>query len=148
MIIDTFKNHNLYENISENIAKAFAFIKETDLANLAEGKYIIDGDSIYASVMEYNSKDPKDAKLESHVKYIDVQYIISGEELMGYTTLNEQKVIEINNEKDCIFYEGEVSYVKVSAGMFAVFFPSDLHKPSISVQQTSKVKKVVIKIAV
>jgi beta-galactosidase beta subunit len=47
----------------------------------------------FAIIQEYNTKEIKDCVLEGHVKYIDIQYIIQGVELMGVTT----KKIKSNN---------------------------------------------------
>ncbi len=63
--------------------KAFAFLKEHDLATIAKGKYPIDGENVYASVTEDPSKDFDKTNWESHRKYIDLQCIITGDEKMG-----------------------------------------------------------------
>jgi beta-galactosidase beta subunit len=38
--------------------------------------------SLFLIIQEYNTKEIKDCVLEGHVKYIDIQYIIQGVELM------------------------------------------------------------------
>lgn len=148
MILDTIENSHLYEKLSERISKAFTYLKETDLKTLPEGKYPIDGDSIYASVQEYLTKNRSEGQLEGHKKYIDIQYVISGEELMGIAPLSTQKPVDINDEKDYTFYTGDAGFVNVKEGMFTIFFPTDLHMPCISVDQQKKVKKVVIKVKI
>jgi YhcH/YjgK/YiaL family protein len=55
------------------------------------GVYEIESKSIFAIIQEYNTKEIKDCVLEGHVKYIDIQYIIQGVELMGVTTKKNQK---------------------------------------------------------
>jgi YhcH/YjgK/YiaL family protein len=74
--------------------------------------------------------------------------VIRGEEMMGVTTQNNQKIIEINEEKDYTFYEGTTSLVRVSKGMFTIFFPDDLHQPCVQTETISEVKKVVIKVMI
>jgi YhcH/YjgK/YiaL family protein len=74
--------------------------------------------------------------------------VIRGEEMMGVTTQNNQKIIEINEEKDYTFYEGTTSLVLVSKGMFTIFFPDDLHQPCVQTETISEVKKVVIKVMI
>ncbi len=148
MILDTLDNYYLYQSINERIAKGFSFIQNTDLDAILEGKHDIKGDTIFALVQEYQTKPLAECKLESHKKYIDIQYVIRGEEFMGVTTKNNQKVLEVNEEKDYTFYEGTTSLVRVSKGMFTIFFPDDLHQPCVQTESVSEVKKVVIKVLI
>lgn len=146
MILDTIENYQLYKAINERIAKGFDFLRTTDLNAIPSGKHDIDGDTIFALVQEYQTKPLSECKLESHKKFIDIQYMIRGEEMMGVTTQNNQKIIEVNDEKDYTFYEGKTSLVRVSKGMFTIFFPDDLHQPCVQTESAAEVKKVVIKV--
>ena len=148
MILDTLDNYELYSSINERIAKGFAFLCNTDLDAIASGRHDIEGDTIFALVQEYPTKPLNECKLESHQRYIDIQYMIRGEELMGVTTKNNQVVIEQNPERDYIFYEGDTSLVLVKQGMFTIFFPDDIHQPCVQVKSPSEVKKVVIKVLI
>jgi len=147
MIIDKIENAHIYKKISERISKSFEYIKATDLKTLPTGKYPIDGDNIFALVSEYKTKSEQEGKLEVHKKYIDVQYVIDGEELMGYAPLNGQEILDpYKEENDIVFFTGDKSFTKVSAGMFAIFFPEDVHMPGIASGKSSSVKKLVIKV--
>lgn len=149
MIIDKLSNSHLYSGLGERINKAFDYLKNNDFSQMELGKYEIDGEDIFALVNEYNTKDESEGKLEAHKKYIDVQFVAKGKELMGYAPLENQKVIdEYNEQYDIIFFSGEKSFVKVDEGMFAIFFPEDIHMPGIKVNEGSQVKKVVIKVKV
>jgi len=149
MIIDKLSNSNLYSGLSERINKSFAYLKETDFSKIELGKYEIDGDNIFALVNEYNTKDESEGKLEAHKKYIDVQFVAKGSELMGYAPLGNKKIIdEYNEQNDITFFSGEKSFIQVDEGMFAIFFPTDVHLPGIKVNEKSFVKKVVIKVKV
>jgi YhcH/YjgK/YiaL family protein len=148
MILDTLDNYHLYQSINERIAKGFEFLHNTDLDAIPSGKHDIDGDTIFALVQEYQTKPLAKCKLESHKKYIDIQYVIRGEEFIGITTKNNQKILEVNEDKDYTFYEGSTSLVRVSKGMFTIFFPDDLHQPCVQTEFVSKVKKVVIKVLI
>ncbi len=150
MITDKFKNIDLYCSLSDRISEAIDFLRKTDFTNLKPQEISVDGKNIFAILAEYQTKDIQNCKLEAHRKYIDIQYIISGSELIGYAPLNNQTVIEeYDEEKDVIFFDGETSLVKLDTGMFAVFFPDDLHKPCIQAAENSElVKKIVVKIKV
>ncbi len=148
MILDTLENYQLYSSINEKIAKGFDFLLHADLEAIPSGKHDIEGDTIFALVQEYQTKPLAECKLESHKKYIDIQYVIRGEEFMGVTTQNNQTILEQDLEKDYTFYEGNTSLVRVSKGMFTIFFPDDLHQPCVQTEFVSEVKKVVIKVLI
>jgi YhcH/YjgK/YiaL family protein len=149
MIIDKLSNSNLYSGLGERINKAFDYLKQTDFSKMELGKYEIDGDNIFALVNEYNTKDQSEGKLEAHKKYIDVQFVAKGRELMGYAPFENQKVIdEYNEQNDITFFSGDKSFTQVNEGMFAIFFPTDVHLPGIKVDEPAYVKKVVVKVKV
>ena len=149
MIFDKIDNSAIYENISPLIKRAFEYLKQTDFSGMENGKHIVDGDNLFAVLQEYDTKNDVDAKLEAHRKYIDVQYIISGEELIGVRPLiNQVHCKEYDAENDYALYDDTCSFVKISPGQFAVLFPQDLHKPGIKVDSSIKVKKVVMKVKV
>ena len=149
MIKDTLKNSKIYYNLSDNLKKGFEWLVKTDLKNISDGKYEIDGQKVYASVQTHETK--LDAKYESHRNYIDIQYIISGNEKIGVTDLdNCSTCTAYDPERDLEFYDinSQEEYIELSQGQFAVFYPHDAHKPSIAIMKPSIVKKVVVKIAI
>ena len=139
-----------FDCISENIKKGFEWLKANDLHSLAEGKYEISNDDIYANVQIYETKF--DAKYEAHRKYIDIQYVIKGVEKIGVTDINNcETCVEYDENKDLEFYniKKQEEFVELSEGYFTVFFPQDAHKPSIACgEEKSIVKKVVVKIRI
>lgn len=147
MILDKLENADLYAGITENLKKGFDFLKNTDLQTVEIGKYEIDGKNVFALVSEYDSKKHEDCRLESHRAYADIQYIVSGREAIGFAPLNGQTVTaEYNSEKDIVFFSGETTQLIVEAGIFAVFFPQDVHRPCMQIDGPEKVKKVVVKV--
>lgn len=127
----------------------FEFLKK-DLKSLETGKYPIAGDDAFAMVMEYQTKSTKDAKWEAHRKYIDLQYMIEGEEWMGVLPLDHAKApLEYDEGKDLIFFgDNEGEFFQANPIFFFLFFPTDVHRPSILIEESKPVKKLVIKIAV
>ncbi len=149
MIIDKIENSGLYVTVGKRIARALKYINSTDFSGLGSGRYEIKNEDIFAIVNEYETKDIKDCKLEAHRKYIDIQYIYSGVELIGVAPLINQTPSEEYNEKnDCVFFMEDTSFIKMTAGMFAIFFPDDLHMPGVKANGISKVKKIVVKVRV
>jgi len=129
--------------------KAFAYLKQTNLQTLANGRYAIDGDNVYAIVTEAPSKDYDKTAFESHRKYIDLQYVITGNENMGRASLASVTVSKPYNESnDLANYAGEGKIYTIPQGSFMLFFPSDAHRPNITPGGNKVVKKIVIKIKV
>lgn len=151
MIFDQAKNLDFYRNlgIGDRYAKAIDFLKNTDLASLADGKYEIDGKNVFANVMSYTTLPWEDAKYEAHENYTDIQYMISGTEILTYAPIDALNVkVPYNPEKDVIFYDNANPGLQavVNAGEYMIFAPWDGHKPKACNGTPSEVKKIVVKI--
>ncbi|SFD89710.1 YhcH/YjgK/YiaL family protein [Chitinophaga sp. CF118] len=149
MILDTLQNAHLYYGLGPRFIKAFEYLTQTDFEQVAKGKYEIDGTNIFAIVNEYETVDPADEQMESHKKYIDVQYIVKGAELVGHDFLQEKLPSKAYDELTdfMLFAETPAFFSRLDQGNFAIFFPSDLHMPNIRINAPAQVKKVVIKIS-
>ncbi len=143
-----------YEKVAEHFQKyperwnsAFKFLIDSDLKTLPIGRIDLNKE-VYVAVSEYETKNPKDAKYESHQKYIDLQYVISGKEIIGMTNESDMKVISPYDEsKDIAFYEYEGGKMLLATPeSFFIFFPDDKHSPCIKTDGADKVRKVVVKI--
>jgi biofilm protein TabA len=139
-----------YKN-KERWGKAFSFLKNTDFSKLESKRYDIDGDNLFATVSEYLSKNEETTNFEAHRKYIDIQYVISGKEVMNLAPLTSIKevIIPYDATKDIEFVtvDKAISF-KAAPDKFFIFFPTDVHRPGIKDGVNSKVKKVVIKLKV
>ena len=142
MVISYFKHKERWD-------KAFQWLKNTDLQNLGKARIDIDGDNVYALPSEYISKNEEDTRFEAHEVYADIQYVISGKELIGVTPKSELNEITepynpagdivfmtVNNFKDCPANPDKVF----------VLFPDDLHRPGLKDGENAPVKKVVLKV--
>lgn len=149
MILDTVENIELYKGLHQRLSLGLEYIANTDFSKLEEGTYEIDGEHLFAILQSYNSKEESICRLEAHKKYIDIQYLIEGEEFIGVEPLANQEVLEdLLEENDVIFYKGKAAKIKLSKGSFMVFFPTDVHAPGIQIEKPTKVIKVVVKVAV
>ncbi len=129
--------------------EAFAYLKNTDLTKLAVGKYPVDGDNVFASVTADASKDFEKTNWESHKKYIDIQYVINGEEKIGVNPVSKSTVTkEYDEKKDAANYSADGKLYSATPGTFFIFFPSDAHRPNITPGGNKVVKKIVIKVRV
>lgn len=143
MIFDKLINAENYI-YNDRFKIAFEFLKSAD--TLPCGRYDI-SDGVYANIMEFNTKSKQDLKTEGHLNYADIQYIAKGEETMGfYCGRNYNEIEPYDADRDIFFVDARLQYVNLKHGEFALFFPSDLHMPSIG--NGEKVKKVVVKVKV
>jgi len=134
MIFDSLENAEIYYGLGEKFQKAFEFLKTTDLENLPLEKIQIDGDDIFAIPQKYSTKEESEGKWEAHRKYIDIQYLVSGSENIGFVLVDYLEELEpYDDEKDVEFFSGEGDYVQIHDGEFVVFFPDDAHKPGLKV---------------
>lgn len=147
MILDALENAEKYAGLTEGISEAFGFLDQPGLADLADGKYEIAGERVFAMVSHDPARAVSDGELEGHRKYIDVQYVIGGDESMGWKArAGLANSVEYDAERDVEFFEGEPdSIVRVPPGTFAIFLPTDAHLPLIG---TGTIHKVVVKVAV
>ena len=147
MIIDYLDNAERYFCINKNFKTVFDYLKNNDLKKMACGSYELDGKNLYFNLQEGETKQTQ--KLEAHKKYIDIQVVITGEEYMGYTNINNTTVTEeYNTDKDVMFLNGSVDKVKADEKTFVIFYPEDAHMPSLSVKEDKLVKKAIFKILI
>jgi YhcH/YjgK/YiaL family protein len=142
--------------------KTFAYLDEAlrpgSEANLrvlgvpvGESKRIELSDGIFALEQAYLTKAVLEGKWESHLKYIDVQVIVSGEENFGVCALGHLEVSEdLTPAKDVILYKPTTqgSVLRLHAGEAAILFPVDGHLPGIQVAEPLQVRKIVVKVPV
>jgi YhcH/YjgK/YiaL family protein len=147
MILDTLEHADLYTALNPGLQAGFDFLRRADLAELPDGKYEIDGDRVFAVPAHVDARREEDGQLEGHKKYIDIQYIISGNESIGWKDADGLPVsVEYDEEKDLMFFEGKSDSVfRFPPGSFAIFFPGDAHLPLIG---SGEIHKVVVKVAV
>lgn len=150
MILDHIANIDTYKNLGERIDQAIEFIKTTDFSNYSTGRNEISEDTLFFIVNEYETKNISCEILESHRKYIDLQYMLSGNEKINYELFIDQKVKqEYDKENDySLFYPEQNNQFVLSHGMFALFFPNDLHMPGFANNKSEAIRKIVVKIQI
>ncbi|MCD8121772.1 MAG: YhcH/YjgK/YiaL family protein [Clostridiales bacterium] len=139
-----------YNYLEEKFCAAYKWLAETDIAALPVGSYPIMGDTVIANVQEYTTFPPEEGSFETHEKYFDIQYVVSGREQFGVCKRDGLVVKERRPESDLIFYE-EPEYsgsVFLDEGDLIIVAPEDAHKPRCQAGAPCAVKKVVVKVAI
>lgn len=148
MILDSLKNKAQYASLHPRFQQVFDFIDNTDLAALPCGRHDIDGDNIFVMVQELDLREVKDARLELHRKYIDIQLLLSGPaEMFGWSEKKDclTPETEFDEAKDIqLFTDIPQCFYTVSKGQFTILYPEDGHAPMLG---EGFVKKCIFKIA-
>jgi len=147
-IVDRLENYEKYLSLHPAFAKAFAFLQQNDMTKIEQIKHVIDGDQLFCSVATSQGRKREEGLLEAHRKYIDIQYVISGKEEMGFKPVADCKQVKeaYSAEKDIAFYsDAPEQWIPVPPGSFIIFFPEDAHAPLIG---EGDILKAVVKVAV
>lgn len=149
MILDKIENARLYFGIHPGLDQALRYLQNTSFQDFTPATVKIDTDNVYAMLKEVQTKPTGANLMESHLKYMDVQYVVSGVEQMGITLRTNQIPKKAYNETDdYMLFDERFDVVTVRAGMFAIFFPDDIHLPEITTTTPSTVQKVVVKVKI
>lgn len=147
MILDSINNSGRYVALHPGFKAGFEFLNNHSLEQITDGKHAIDGDRLFALGMATRGKGMENAVFETHRKYIDIQFTVSGTDLIGW---DEQPHCTpdpdgYHSDKDVEFYtERPKLWIPVSSGRFAIFYPEDAHAP---LGTDGLVHKVVVKLA-
>ena len=130
MIVDKQKNIHIYEKIIPQIKEIIPVLEQ-------------------AKNMEVGTYTYPEGEFESHKKYIDIQCMLEGEELMEYANINDlTEAVPYNENSDAMFWKGMGSVLNIPAGTLYIAFPEDGHKPCCHQIRQNYYKKMVIKIKI
>lgn len=148
MIIDHISHIEKYQCFGPGFESGIRFLvqHQNDPAQPV-ARYKLD-DNVDVMVNQYKTKYPEEVNFEAHNKYIDVQFMLKGNELVGWAP--REKLSEISAAPDKDFYElfGESDYFPLREGYFMIFFPEDAHQPGLVMDHPEQVTKIVLKIRV
>ena len=150
MILDIIANRGRCRGLGARIERALDYLANTDFAALQDGRQEIDGDEIYALLMSYETEPESARSFEAHRQYIDIQFILSGREIICWAPLEELAPAgEYDDGRDIIFLGGDPrARLQLTPGSFAVFYPEDGHKPNCAWDGPGPARKVVVKVRV
>ena len=147
MIIDYLENIGTYRPILPGVdagLKAAAALGEDP----AVGRYEFEGG--YFMVQEGETRPVSDGDFEAHRKYIDVQIILKGQELVAWADTSLLEIsVPYDEAKDKIMYSGEPAQCNViKEKMVWAAFPNDAHKACRELDTRAHYKKIVMKLPV
>lgn len=146
MLYDTTEHLLEYSSLSPRLERAFRFLAETDFSSLPDGHIELDGKDVFADLSTYETRLVNDTP-EAHRKYIDVQYLLHGKELVGVAPLSAmQEELSGDEARDIWFYRGPTERLTLSGSRVLVLWPQDAHAPCVAVGAPETVRKCVIKV--
>lgn len=149
MIRDSLDNAELYSSTHPLFEKAFKWIKEN--LDHPDGKIVIEEGKIIAIPQSYSTHPFSKDRFETHQKFIDIQFIVSGsEDIYIGNPSNMDIVTKYDEEKDISFLSGCGTKINVPQNFFLIIYPHEAHQPCVidESHDNTFVKKIVVKIAV
>lgn len=151
MYFTSIHSNDSFEHYPKAIRRAIDYLKSHDFSAMEAGVYEIEGKQLYAQVIDTETTPKEEKRPESHEKYLDVQFLAQGKELIGCTpNTGNYEIAEKLQDKDLIFYtavENE-TFLVMRPGSVAVLFPHDIHRPACADGTPAKIRKIVVKVSV
>ena len=150
MIVDHISRLRQYDTVYPGAAQAADFLEKLDPATVVPGKYTINGEQVYAMVQQYETMPEETLLWEYHERYLDIQYILSGQEAILWADRGDLTDCSgFSKEKDSAVSscKCDSTPVLLKAGQFAILAPQDAHKPKCTAGEACPVTKVVVKVA-
>ena len=148
MIIDSIENFDRYRLWEDGFRESVDFLSGREIHTLPQGWHDVSSDSIRASISKGQGRRRRCARLETHRKHIDLQFILSGTDRIGWKPRSacRKRHGEYDDNADVEFFDDEPDlWFKLQSGMFVIFFPEDAHMPQIC---TGLIHKVVVKLPI
>lgn len=99
-------------------------------------------------VMSGTTLPAQGGEMEAHRKYLDIQCILEGQEVVGWAPLAKSTpTLPFSEEKDIGFYTGPWEFMTITAGNCYVVFPEDAHMPTRHLDTPNAYTKAVVKLA-
>lgn len=146
MIVGNIADRARFFSCGRDIEEALNFLAAESTQKLPAGRFVI-SENAYANVSEYTTLPAAELSCEFHRQYADIQYVVRGEEAMGWAPLAGCEALgDFQSERDVGFVRGKLSFVRLGAGDFSILYPEDAHQPKNQLSAPCAVKKIVVKI--
>ena len=152
MIQTTAADLNRYTKLNPYFETAFAALAKLASEPYVKGRHEVDGENVYINAAAYDTHPIEGAKAEAHKRYIDVMWMVSGKEQLGYYPTQGHKNITMPYDEagDALLadMEKDSSLVKFFPGDVVILFPEDGHAPGLDLDGTQHVQKLIAKVRV
>lgn len=154
MIYGNLKNKTQVDYLlkNDNLMKiVFDFLEGNKKNALEKGKFFIEDSKLFGFYSEYKTHTDEQQIWEAHRKYLDIQFLVSGQEIIEYSDLKNMSIAEeYSDETDAVLGTcDKVDYrFKMEEESFLILFPEEAHLPGVTGENESINQKIVIKIPI
>lgn len=151
MIVDRIEHLSRYTNMMKSGESVEQFLNFARVGKLGVGACDIPETDCKAIFQVYETQQVEACRWESHRKYVDIQCIREGSEVVRWTSTNNLVPDGgYQPEKDAEYYRYDPigDAVTLHAGWFALFFPGEGHMAKVAAGEPETVTKIVIKVPV
>lgn len=147
MIVAKLKDAERYYALNQDFKQVFEYLNTLKEDGTSEKVVMREGEVWVNPVAVITDPAQADKQAEAHRKFLDIHYIISGEEILGYADISTLTTAKAYDEAgDCEMLDGKMLPISLKAGDFCVVYPEDAHTPVMG--KSDKLVKVVAKIRV
>lgn len=152
MILDKIENISCYMGVLPAITTALEKAAVYTPDNYPGGRVDLDGDNLFLLLNTYETHSAEDALFEAHQKYIDVMYMVEGEEIIYVKPTDKLSAVTqaYDPQIDALLakLDRDATPVRLTAGSFIVLFPQDAHAPACCDKAPQTVKKIIAKVKI
>ena len=132
MICGSINDIHLYRGFTRGLDVLIDWLEANDPASLERGSHPIDGERVFANVMEPITRPEAEAHYETHRKYCDLQIDVRGREAYKVAIGQTAPVEPFDEENDFELVDAEQAVAgDLDRGCFAVFVPGEPHMPTL-----------------
>ncbi|EMM7192737.1 YhcH/YjgK/YiaL family protein [Raoultella planticola] len=150
MIIDTLNAGAKNAFYPPVIRKALQAVAQQDPHSLPPGKYTVDGDNLFFTVVEGQTRPLAEQRPEYHRQYIDIHIVLAGVEIIGAGNKGLPIAPDgpFKDAHDIGFCEAISSetLIHLHPEELAILFPGELHRPMGAMDAGAPLRKIIVKI--
>ena len=132
------------------IRKVIEYLQTNDIFNMEPGTYELIGKDMFVQIMDIKTGTMEEMRPEAHKKYLDIHYLVSGEERFGFTpNTGNYQITQQDVANDMYFYR-DVKYenfVNAVPGCLSIFLPCDIHRAGLAVKEPMLIRKARAKVS-
>lgn len=144
MIVCPWKDLGRYAPIIPGLEEAMNVV--ANLPNYEAATYPLSNDG-KIMVQVGQTKPWAGSELEVHHNYLDIQYVVKGQEIVGWAPTETLTLSgEFNTAKDKGMYAGVNDTMLIREGYCYVVYPEDAHAPGKHLELPNDLTKIVVKL--
>lgn len=123
------------QELTNRVNESIAFLKRLSVSESDVGKKTVVNDKFFYTVQSYQTRIECECKTESHRKYVDIQLMIDGYEVMDVCDISRLNIVEeYDEEKDVMFWNpiSRMTRTTLKAGDCIVLYPEHAHRGAMT----------------